>query len=44
MEKLESVQYSAALAVSGTLRGTSREKQYTELGCWLGFTEFQKME
>ena len=32
MEKLESVQYSAALAVSGTMRGTSREKLYTELG------------
>ena len=26
MEKLESVQYSAALAVSGAWRGTSREK------------------
>ena len=32
MEKLESVQYSAALAVTGTWRGTSREKLYTELG------------
>ena len=32
MEKLESVQYSAALAVSGAWRGTSREKLYTELG------------
>ena len=32
MEKLESVQYSAALAVTGTWRGTSREKPYTELG------------
>ena len=32
MEKLESVQYSAALAVTGTSRGTSREKLYTELG------------
>ena len=32
MEKLESVQYSAALAVSGTWRGASREKLYTELG------------
>ena len=30
--KLESVQYSAALAVSGAWRGTSREKLYTELG------------
>ena len=32
MEKLESVQYSAALAVTGTWRGTSREKLYTDLG------------
>ena len=32
MEKVESVQYSAALAVSGTWRGISREKLYTELG------------
>ena len=31
MEKLESVQYSAALAVTGTCRGTSRERLYTEL-------------
>ena len=31
MEKLESVQYSAALAVSGTWKGTSREKLYAEL-------------
>ena len=32
MEKLESVQYSAVLAVTRTYRGTSREKLYTELG------------
>ena len=32
MEKLESVQYSAALAVTETWRGTSREKLYTDLG------------
>ena len=32
MEKIESVQYSAALAVSGAWRGTSREKLYAELG------------
>ena len=32
MEKLESVQYSAALAVTGTWRGTSQEKLYAELG------------
>ena len=32
MEKLESVQYSAALAVSGAWRGTPQEKVYAELG------------
>ena len=32
MEKLESVQYAAALAVTGTWRGTSREGLYNELG------------
>ena len=32
MEKLESVQYSAALAVTGAWKGTSREKLYNELG------------
>ena len=32
MEKLESVHYSAALAVTGTWRGTSQEKLYAELG------------
>ena len=32
MEKLESVQYSAALAVTGMWRGTSREKLYIDLG------------
>ena len=32
MSKLESVQYSAALAVTGTWRGTSRDKLYSELG------------
>ena len=32
MEKLESVQYSPALAVSGTWKGTSRDKLYAELG------------
>ena len=32
MEKLESVQYSAALAVMGTWRGTSQESLYVELG------------
>ena len=32
MGKLESVQYSAALAVTEAWRGTSREKLYAELG------------
>ena len=32
MEKLESVQYSAALAVTGVWRGSSREKLCAELG------------
>ena len=32
MEKIESVQYSAALVVTGAWRGTSREKIYAELG------------
>ena len=32
MGKLESVQYSAALAVTGAWRGTSQEKLYAELG------------
>ena len=32
MEKLESVQYSAARAITGAWRRTSREKLYTELG------------
>lgn len=32
MGKLESVKYSAVLAVTGTWRGTSRERLYSELG------------
>ena len=32
MEKLESVQYSGALAVTGTWRGSSIEKLYGEFG------------
>ena len=32
MEKLESIQYTAAFAVTGTWRGTSRDKLYAELG------------
>mgnify|MGYP001793799177 FL=1 len=31
-QKLESLQYNAALAISGAIRGTSREKLYNELG------------
>ena len=30
--KIESVQYNAALAITGCVRGTSREKLYSELG------------
>ena len=32
MEKLERVQYNAALAITGTWRGTNRSKLYEELG------------
>ena len=32
MEKLESIQYSAASAVTGAWKGTPREKLYNELG------------
>ena len=31
-EKLELIQYNAALAITGTIRGSSREKLYQELG------------
>ena len=31
-EKLESVQYKAALAITGAIQGTSREKIYLQLG------------
>ena len=31
-QKLESIQYNAALALTGTIRGSSREKLYQELG------------
>ena len=31
-EKLESIQYNAALAVTGTIRGSFSEKRYQELG------------
>ena len=29
---MESIQYNAALAITGAIRGTSREKLYQELG------------
>ena len=32
VDKLESVQYLAALAITGTWSGTSRDKLYLELG------------
>ena len=31
-KNIESIQYNAALAITGTIRGTSREKLYQELG------------
>ena len=31
-QKIESLQYNAALAIAGAIRGTSREKNYQELG------------
>ena len=31
-EKIESIQYNAALAITGAIRGTSKEKLYQELG------------
>ena len=31
-DRLETVQYNAALAITGCIRGTSREKLYSELG------------
>ena len=31
-QKIESLQYNAALAITGAIRGTSREKIYQELG------------
>ena len=32
IKKLESIQYDAALAITGAIRGTSSEKLYQELG------------
>ena len=31
-EKLESIQYNAALAITSAIRGSSKEKLYQELG------------
>ena len=31
-DKIKSVQYNAALAITGAIRGTSKEKLYNELG------------
>ena len=31
-QKLESIQYNSALAITGAIRGTSAEKLYNELG------------
>ena len=31
-QKIDSIQYNAALAITGAIRGTSREKPYHELG------------
>ena len=31
-QKIESVQYNSVLAITGTIRGTSKEKLYHELG------------
>ena len=31
-QKIESIQYNACLAITGTIRGSSREKIYEELG------------
>ena len=31
-QKLESIQYNAYLAITGAVRGTSKEKLYQELG------------
>ena len=40
-QRLESIQYNACLAITGAMRGTSKEKLYQELGleslqlrCW----------
>ena len=31
-DKIESIQYNAVVAITGTIRGTSKEKLYQELG------------
>ena len=38
MNTLESIQYHAALAITGTLKGTNLSKIYEELG-WESLTE-----
>ena len=32
LDKIESIQYNAALAIIGAIRGTSKDKLYKELG------------
>ena len=51
-EKLESIQYSTSLAITGAIRGTSREKLYNKLGlewyrklcCFYKFYVFKQPE
>ena len=51
-EKMESIQFNPCLAITGAIRGTSREKIYQELGLgslqrgtgnFVSFTKFSKM-
>ena len=41
-QMIESIQYNAAIAITGAIRGTSSEKLYQELGL-LRVTKIQKM-
>ena len=49
--RIESIQYKACIAITGVIRGTSRERLYSELGleslwskCWFRkFTFFVKL-
>ena len=43
MEELESVQYSAGLALTGAWKGTSYEKLYL-VGTWLGIVKYASLE